>query len=54
MSYFQKNQAAIISKTYIQWSTPVVANPGPAGYFWSARTFRMALEEFMIDPNKKM
>jgi hypothetical protein len=29
-----------------------VANPGPAGHFWPARTFRMALEDFLIDPDR--
>ncbi len=31
-----------------------VANPGPAGHFWPTRTFRMALEEFMIEPDRKI
>ncbi len=31
-----------------------VANPGPGGHFWPARTFRMALEEFLIDPDRKI
>jgi hypothetical protein len=31
-----------------------VANPGPAGHFWPAMTFRMALEEFMIEPDRKI
>jgi len=30
-----------------------VANPGPASHFWPARTFRMDLEEFLIDPDRK-
>jgi hypothetical protein len=25
------------------------ANPGPAGHFWPARTFKMAREEFLAD-----
>ncbi len=31
-----------------------MANPEPAGHFWPARTFRMALEEFLIDPDRKI
>jgi hypothetical protein len=30
------------------------AKPGPAGHFWPTRTFRMALEEIMIEPDRKI
>jgi hypothetical protein len=35
-------------------SRPGVANPGPAGHFWPAKAFRMALEEFLIEPERKI
>jgi hypothetical protein len=43
---------SFIKKTvelYAGWSMPGAANPGPAGHFWPARTFKMARKEFLAD-----